>query len=80
MIVKIYSTKVCKYCDEAKSHMAQKQIPFENIVVTGNPELIAKARQLSGSMQVPVIVIGEKVIVGFDRDEFDSVYEREANK
>lgn len=65
--VKVYSTPTCPYCKMAKQFLTENNIEFENIDVAANQaatqEMIAK----SGQMGVPVLIIDEQVIVGFDK-------------
>ncbi|MBS3136748.1 glutathione S-transferase N-terminal domain-containing protein [Candidatus Woesearchaeota archaeon] len=66
--VKVYSTKVCPWCEKMKQHLKEKSIKFENIDVSTNQAAQKEMIELSGQMGVPVTVIGETVIVGFDKD------------
>lgn len=72
--VQVYSTPSCKYCNEAKEYMTERRISFENINCVGNPEAISKVRELSGGVSVPVIVVGDKVLLGWSQPEFDAAY------
>ncbi len=71
--IKIYSTKTCPYCIAAKEFFREKKIPFEDIDVSGNEkarqEMVRKSRQ----MAVPVIQIGERIIVGFEQEEIEEI-------
>lgn len=71
MSVKIYSTPTCVYCRMAKDYFASKNVAFEDIDVSVNEaaarEMIEKTKQ----MGVPVIEIGGKFIVGFNRAAID---------
>jgi glutaredoxin-like YruB-family protein len=67
----IYSTPTCGYCRMAKDYLKSKNVPFTEIDVTKDAakaqEMIAK----SGQMGVPVIDVGGKIIVGFDKRKLD---------
>ena len=64
--VKVYSTSSCVYCDKVKDWLKENDIKYEEIDITENSEerddLIAK----TGMMGVPVIKIGDELIVGFN--------------
>ncbi len=63
----IYSTPYCVYCKMAKEFFKKNNIAYEERDVasdtTAQQEMIAS----SGQMGVPVIKIGEKIIIGFDQ-------------
>jgi len=72
MGVKVYSTPTCPWCDKAKDYLKSINIGFETIDVSKDKaaamELVKKTRQ----MGVPVIQVGEKYIVGFNREAIDA--------
>ncbi len=74
--VKVYSTPTCPYCVQAKDYLKSKDVEYEEIDVAvdeaGRNEMVEK----SGQMGVPVILIGEEYIVGFDRGKIDELLEK----
>ncbi|MGB9675456.1 MAG: glutaredoxin family protein [Candidatus Nanoarchaeia archaeon] len=64
--VKIYTTDFCVYCKAAKDFLLKNKIPFEEINVGEDEEALNEMIQLSGQMGVPVIVVDDEVIVGFN--------------
>ncbi len=71
--VKIYSTPTCPYCQRAKAYLKEKNVPFEDIDVSVNQEAADEMIKISGQMGVPVIAIGDKVIVGFDKNKLEEL-------
>lgn len=71
--VKVYSTPTCPYCVQAKEYLKNKGVEYEEIDVAsdeaGRNEMVEK----SGQMGVPVILIGDEYIVGFDRGKIDEL-------
>jgi len=65
--VKIYTTSTCQYCDMAKEFFKSKNIEYEEKNVRDDPEAAKEAVELSGQGGVPVIEIGDTVIVGFNK-------------
>lgn len=63
----IYSTPYCVFCKMAKEFFKKHGVAYEEKDVAGDhtaqQEMIVK----SGQMGVPVIRIGEKIIIGFDQ-------------
>ena len=65
--VKIYSTPSCTYCHMAKDFFKEKGVTFEDYNVGTDLDKRKEMIDKSGQMGVPVILIGDKVIVGFDK-------------
>lgn len=63
--VTIYSTPTCHYCHMAKDYFAKHNIAYTEYNVAEDVEKRKEMMQKSGQMGVPVIVIGEEMIVGF---------------
>ncbi|MFZ5800053.1 MAG: glutaredoxin family protein [Candidatus Omnitrophota bacterium] len=72
-IVKVYSTPTCPYCIRAKDYLKQKGVSFENYDVSSDEEKLNEMMSVSGQMGVPVIVVDNEVIVGFDRDRLEQL-------
>jgi glutaredoxin-like YruB-family protein len=66
--VKVYSTPTCPYCVKAKEFLKENNIEFEDIDVSSNQEAAKEMVEKSGQMGVPVLEIGDKIIVGFDKE------------
>jgi len=69
--VKIYTTSTCVYCKGAKEYFKEKGIQYEEVNLSEEPDKVQEMIQLTGQMGVPVILIGGKVIVGFNRGAID---------
>lgn len=65
--IEVYTTNYCPYCMRAKALLKSKGVYFEEIDVTGDPELRAKMVELAGGRQtVPEIFINGEIIGGCD--------------
>ena len=65
--VEVYSTSYCPYCMRAKALLRSKQVEFDEIDVTNDPELRAKMVKRSGGRRtVPEIFINGQIIGGCD--------------
>ena len=69
MLVKVYSTAVCPYCVMAKDFLKEHGIEFEDIDVSKDRAAAREMIEKSGQMGVPVIEIGDKIIIGFNKPE-----------
>lgn len=70
--VKIYTTPTCQYCRAAKEFFKENKIKYEEIDVSKDRKAVREMVKISGQLGVPVILIDNKVIVGFDRDELEN--------
>ncbi|MBI4295734.1 MAG: PDZ domain-containing protein [Chloroflexi bacterium] len=71
MDVTIYSTPTCRYCRMAKQYLSEKGVAFREIDISHDPAAAQEVVDRTGQMGVPVIVIGEQTIIGFDRPRLD---------
>jgi glutaredoxin 3 len=69
----IYSTPTCHYCTMAKDYFKEKGVQYDAFDVAAD---LAKRKEMvekSGQMGVPVIFIGDEMIVGFDQPKIESL-------
>jgi glutaredoxin 3 len=66
--VKVYSTPVCPWCVRAKDFLKEHGIKFEDIDVSRDHDAAHEMIEKSGQTGVPVIIVGDQVVVGFDRE------------
>lgn len=69
--VKVFSTPTCPWCHKAKEYFKSKKVKFKDIDVSSDEKARNEMIEKSGQMGVPVIFIGKKVIVGFDKEAID---------
>jgi glutaredoxin 3 len=67
MEVKIYTTSTCPYCTMAKDFLKENKIQYTEIDVGRDREKADEMIKKSGQMAVPVIEIGDEIIIGFDK-------------
>ncbi len=65
--VTIYSTPSCHFCHLAKDFFKEKDIAYTEYNVGSDLEKRKEMIEKSGQMGVPVIIIGDELIVGFDK-------------
>ncbi|MBI5456153.1 glutaredoxin family protein [Candidatus Kaiserbacteria bacterium] len=67
--VTIYTTPTCHFCGEAKGFFQEHKVAYtEHNVATD----LAKRKEMiekSGQMGVPVIYVGDQLVVGYDQDK-----------
>lgn len=62
----MYSTPWCPYCMQAKILLGQKGVDYDDVDVSGDPELRREMTERSGGTTVPQIFIDETPIGGCD--------------
>ncbi len=67
----VFSTPTCSFCNMAKKYFREKAIKFKDVDVSRDPVAARDMVRRSGQQGVPVIDIGGKVVVGFDRPKID---------
>jgi len=72
--VTVYSTKNCPYCRMAKAFLDKHGIPYEEIDVGEDSDAAKKMTDLSGQRGVPVIIVDNEVIVGFDSQRLNDLF------
>ncbi|KKW43808.1 MAG: Glutaredoxin-like protein, YruB-family [Parcubacteria group bacterium GW2011_GWB1_57_6] len=66
--VTIYSTPTCHFCQMTKDFLKEKGIAYTEHNVAQDLEKRQEMIQKSGQMGVPVIFVGNEMIIGFDKE------------
>lgn len=64
--VQIYSTPSCHFCHAAKEFFTANNVEFTDHDVAADVDKRQEMIEMTGQMGVPVIRIGDDVVVGFD--------------
>ena len=67
--VSIYSTPTCVYCNAAKDYFKANNVSYTEFNVASDLERRKEMIDKTGQMGVPVIIIGDEAVVGFDQDK-----------
>lgn len=73
MKVKIYTTPTCPYCEMAKQYFKIKNVDYEEVDVSSDVNAAREMIEKSGQMGVPVIEIGENIIIGFNKAAIERI-------
>ena len=63
----IFTTPTCSYCNIAKRYFKEKHIRFNDVDVSRDQRAAADMQRRTGQTGVPVIMINNRSIVGFDK-------------
>ena len=67
--VTIYTTPSCHFCHMAKDFFTANGVKFTDYNVATDLPKRQEMIQKSGQMGVPVIYVGDKLVVGFDEEK-----------
>jgi glutaredoxin-like YruB-family protein len=76
--VVVYSTPTCPFCVYAKDYFKKNNVPFEDIDVTKDQAKAKEMVEKSGQMGVPVIAIGDDIVIGFQPEVFEELLKNAA--
>ena len=68
-MIKIYLTPSCPYCSTLKEFFKDHNIKFKEIDVSKNEKDRDEMIEKSGQMNVPIVEIDKKIIIGFDKEK-----------
>lgn len=71
--VTIYSTPTCHFCHMTKDFLKEKGVSYTEYDVARDLEKRQEMIQKSGQMGVPVIFVGDEMIIGFDKERLSSL-------
>ena len=67
----IFSTPSCGWCRKVKSYLREKGFRFRDVDVSKDQKAAQDVVRKTGQMGVPVILINNRPIVGFNKTEID---------
>ncbi len=67
----VFSTPTCTYCNQAKRYFREKGVRFTDVDVSKDAAAARDMVRRSGQQGVPVIDIGGRIVVGFNKPEID---------
>ncbi|WMM24379.1 glutaredoxin family protein [Tissierella sp. MB52-C2] len=71
----VYTSNTCPYCVSAKDYLTEKGIDYTEKNVQTDKDA-RKELMAMGHMGVPVLVIDDEEIVGFDKEKIDELLEK----
>ena len=70
--IKIYTSNTCSHCSAAKEYLKEREFSYEERNVSTDP---AAKKELIGMgyMGVPIIMVDDNVIEGFNKSKLDEI-------
>lgn len=69
--ITVYTTPTCAFCHATKQYLKSKNIAFNEVDLSHEPNAAQILIDKSGQLGVPVIDVSGTVVVGFDRSRLD---------
>jgi glutaredoxin-like YruB-family protein len=69
----VYSSPDCAYCYTLKGYLENQGKEYEEINIYEDEQARKKMEELSGQTSVPVTVIGDEVIVGWNKEKINNL-------
>lgn len=69
----VYSTPTCGHCVSVKKYLKDKGIDYKDINVAEDEQARSEMIEKTGRMAVPVVLVDEHVVVGFDKTKLDQL-------
>lgn len=67
-LIEIFSTPTCHFCHMAKDWLTAKGIPYTDYNVAEDMEKRKEMVEMTGQLGVPVIKVGNDIMIGFNPD------------
>lgn len=69
----LFTTPTCSFCTAAKRYFRDKNIKFTEVDVSRDQKAAQDMVRKTGQMGVPVILINNRPIVGFDKPKINAM-------
>ena len=69
--ITVYTTEPCSFCVRVKQLLATRDVEYEEVNLSKDPEGRAQLVERTGMLSFPQVVIGDEVIGGF-RETFEA--------
>lgn len=70
--IKIYTSTTCSHCSAAKEYLKERKYSYEEKNVSTDPQAKKELMKM-GYMGVPIIMVDDNVIEGFNKNKLDEL-------
>lgn len=71
----LYTTPTCVFCPAIKKLLDAEKVEYTEIDVSINTDALEEMKKKSGQMGVPVTIIDDKVVIGFNKKKIKKALE-----
>lgn len=72
----VFSTPSCSWCKKAKTYLRDKGYRFRDVDISRDQKAAQDLQRRTGAMSVPVILVNNRPIIGFNQKELDRLLQR----
>ncbi len=69
----VFSTPSCGWCRKVKSYLREKGFKFRDVDISRDQKAAMDVQRRTGSTSVPVVLINNRPIIGFNKAEIDKL-------
>ncbi|MCD6133416.1 MAG: NrdH-redoxin [Deltaproteobacteria bacterium] len=73
MRVVVFTGPGCPWCKKVKDYLKRNHISFKEVDVSRNASAQRDIIRMTGQMGVPVVLIGSRAVVGFNKSKIDKL-------
>ena len=74
--VTVYSAPWCAFCHMTKHYLDSLGVKYRDIDVEKDPQAARRLVEKTGQAGIPVIEVGDKTIIGFDKAKLDEALKK----
>lgn len=74
--IRVYTLPTCKYCKKVKELFAELKVKYNEVDVSEDVRAQQEMIELTQQTGVPVTVVGEEVVIGYDRRKLKKLLEQ----
>jgi glutaredoxin-like YruB-family protein len=67
----VFSTPSCGWCSKAKRYLKERGFRYRDVDISKDSKAAQDLQRRTGQTSVPVILINNRPVVGFNRQEID---------
>ena len=71
----LFTEPRCDTCDFVRWFLEERKLPYEEVNVEGDLDNQKRLREATGEFRVPVLMVGEVPLFGYDREDLTSELE-----
>jgi len=69
----VFSTSSCGWCKKVKNYLKERGFRFRDVDISKDPKAAQDVVRRTGQTGVPVILINNRPVIGFNKVEIDRV-------
>ena len=71
----VFTSPSCSWCRKVKDYLKKSKVRFTEVDIVKKPDAARDIQKKTGQIGVPVILIDNRAVVGFNKDKIDRMLE-----